>query len=75
MTQIIVLPHVEVCPDGAVMARVVQTIRDLDGKRLDGAQAHGLRDKTVGHLFHFEGDKVARFDIEETVPAGLADGD
>ena len=50
--------------DGAVVAEVLQTIRDLDGNPLEG-QTHGLKDKTVGHVFHFRDGKVARFDIEE----------
>lgn len=52
--------------DGAVVAEVLQTIRDLDGNPLEG-QTHGLKDKTVGHVFHFRDGKVARFDIEEGV--------
>jgi len=48
--------------DGAVVAEVVQTVRDLEGNPL-GDQTHGLKDKTVEHLFRFEGGKVARFDI------------
>ena len=72
-------PHVaavgfEHRPDGAVMARVVQTIRDLDGNPLGNGQTHDLTDKTVGHLFRFEGDRVARFDIEEVPPTDLPDG-
>jgi hypothetical protein len=43
---------------------VLQTIRDLDGNPLQG-QTHGLKDKTVGHVFHFRDGKVAQFDIEE----------
>lgn len=63
-----VSPHVEpvsfdVAADGAIVARVIQTIRDLDGNPLEG-QTHGLKDKTVGHAFHFENGKVSRFDIE-----------
>jgi ketosteroid isomerase-like protein len=50
--------------DGAVVAEVLQTIRDLDGNPLVG-QDHGLKDKTVGHVFHFRDGKVARFDIED----------
>ena len=57
--------------DGVVIARVVQTIRDLDGNRLDGEQTHDLRDKSVGHLFRFDGERVARFDIEELGSEGL----
>jgi len=62
-------PHVEPVgfhrtADGAIVAEVVQTIRDLDGKPLEG-QTHGLEDKTVGHIFHFRDGKVARFDIQD----------
>lgn len=53
--------------DGAIVAEVVQTIRDLQGNPLEG-QTHGLKDKTVGHVFHLRGGKVARFDIEESAP-------
>ena len=28
-------------------------------------QAHGLKDKTVGHVFHLRDGKVARFDIQD----------
>jgi ketosteroid isomerase-like protein len=55
--------------DGAVVAEVLQSVRDLDGKPLQG-QTHGLKDKTVGHVFRFRAGKVARFDIQD-VPAGL----
>ena len=63
----VVSPHVEPLgfeqgEDGAIVVRVVQTIRDLEGNPLEG-QAHGLRDKTVGHVFRFAQGKVARFDI------------
>jgi len=65
----VVSPHVAPvgfrrAADGAVVAEVVQTIRDLDGKPLQ-QQAHGLKDKTVGHVFHFRDGRVARFDIDE----------
>ncbi len=64
-----VSPHVapvgfERRADGAVVARVIQTIRDLDGRPLEG-QAHGLKDKTVGHVFHLRDGKVTRFDIQD----------
>ena len=64
----IVSPHVEPVDfrqtsDGAIVAEVIQTIRDLDGKPLE-ARAHGLVDKTVGHVFRLRDGKVARFDIE-----------
>ncbi len=65
----IVSPHVEPVgfrrtADGAVLAEVLQTLRDLDGNPLEG-QALGLENKTVGHLFRFQGGKVVRFDIQE----------
>jgi hypothetical protein len=50
--------------DGAIVAEVVQTIRDLDGRPLEG-QSHGLKDKTVGHVFRLRDGKVARFDIRD----------
>ena len=50
--------------DGAIVAEVLQTIRDLEGRPLQG-QTHGLADKTVGHVFHFREGKVARFDIQD----------
>ena len=64
----VISPHVEPVgfhkrADGAVVAEVRQTVRDLKGNPLEG-QTHGLKDKTVGHVFHFAGGKVARFDIE-----------
>ena len=49
--------------DGAILAEVRQTVRDLDGNPLQ-EQTHGLADKTVGHLFHLREGRVARFDIE-----------
>ncbi|WP_426112870.1 nuclear transport factor 2 family protein [Massilia sp. PWRC2] len=56
--------HFEEAADGAVLVQVRQIVRDLTGHPLQG-QTHGLHDKLVGHRFHFEGGKVARFDIEE----------
>jgi ketosteroid isomerase-like protein len=61
-------PHVEpvgfrLRPDGSVVADVRQTVRDLQGRPLEG-QTHGLKDKTVGHAFRFRDGKVVRFDIE-----------
>lgn len=50
--------------DGAIVAEVHQSVFDLEGKPLE-AQTHGLKDKTVGHVFHFRDGKVARFDIED----------
>ncbi len=62
-----VSPHVEPVSfhrtdDGAIVAEVLQTVFDLDGKPLQG-QTHGLKDKTVGHVFRLRDGKVARFDI------------
>jgi hypothetical protein len=42
--------------------KVRQTVRDLQGRPLQG-QTHGLTDKLVGHIFHFQQGKVIRFDI------------
>jgi ketosteroid isomerase-like protein len=65
----LVRPHVEPVGfhrtvDGAIVAEVRQSVRDLDGKPLQG-QTHGLKDKTVGHLFRLRDGKVARFDIQD----------
>lgn len=49
--------------DGAILARVRQTVFDLEGRPLEG-QTHGLKDKTVGHLFHLRDGLVTRFDVE-----------
>jgi ketosteroid isomerase-like protein len=64
-----VSPHVEPVSfhrtaDGAIVAEVRQTVRDLEGKPLQG-QTHGLKDKTVGHVFRLREGKVARFDIQD----------
>ena len=64
-----VSPHVEPVSfhrtaDGTIIAEVRQTVRDLEGKPLQG-QTHGLKDKTVGHVFRLRAGKVARFDIED----------
>ena len=50
--------------DGTVVVQVRQTVRDLDGRPLEG-EAHGLADRTVGHVFHVAGGKVTRFDIQD----------
>ena len=50
--------------DGSIIAKVVQSVRDLEGKPLEG-QAHGLTDKVVRHVFRFRDGKVARFDIQD----------
>lgn len=50
--------------DGAITVAVRQTVRDLQGRPLQG-QTHGLTDKLVGHVFHFREGKVIRFDIAD----------
>ena len=67
----VVSPHVEPMgfhrmADGAIIATVRQSVRDLDGNPLQG-QTHGLTDKMVGHIFHLRDGKVERFDIQEAV--------
>ena len=62
-------PHVESVgfhqtADGAIIAEVRQSVRDLEGRPLQG-QTHGLKDKTVGHVFRFRDGKIARFDIQD----------
>jgi len=66
----VVSPQVEpvgfhVAADGAIVAEVRQSVRDLEGKPLHG-QTHGLKDKTVEHVFRLKEGKVARFDIQES---------
>jgi ketosteroid isomerase-like protein len=50
--------------NGAIIAQVRQTVRDLEGKPLH-SQTHGLNDKTVGHVFRLREGKVVRFDIQD----------
>ncbi|MBB3137905.1 ketosteroid isomerase-like protein [Rhizobium pisi] len=62
-------PHVEPLAfhrtaDGAIVAEVRQSIRDLQGNPLQD-QTHGLKDKMIGHVFRFRDGKVARFDIQD----------
>lgn len=64
-----VRPHVEPvsftkAADGSIVAEVQQSVRDLDGNLLKG-QTHGLKDKTVGHVFRLQNGKVTRFDIRD----------
>ena len=64
-----VSPHVEPVDfvrraDGTVFAEVLQTVHDLEGKPLTG-QTHGLKDKTIRHVFHLRDGKVVRFDLED----------
>ncbi len=63
----IVSPHVEPvsfskAADGSIFAEVQQSVRDLEGKPLEG-QTHGLKDKTVTHIFRLRDGKVSHFDI------------
>ena len=67
----VVSPHVEPMAfdareDGVVTVKVVQSVFDLNGQPLDG-QTHGLKDKTVMHIFRMEGEKIARFDIQDAL--------
>ena len=50
--------------DDTIIAEVRQSVRDLEGKPLQG-QTHGLKDKTVEHVFRFRDGKVTRFDIQD----------
>ena len=52
--------------DGAVAVEVIQSVFDLDGQPLTG-QEHGLKDKTVTHVFRLRDDRVIRFDIRDAV--------
>jgi ketosteroid isomerase-like protein len=65
----VVSPHVapmafRTAEDGAIAVEVIQTVFGLDGEPL-GEQGHGLKDKTVVHLFHMNGGKIIRFDIAD----------
>jgi ketosteroid isomerase-like protein len=67
----VVSPHVEPVAfekteDGAVAVEVIQSVFDLNGQPLDG-QTHGLKDKTVTHIFRMEGNKIVRFDIQDAL--------
>ena len=48
--------------DGSIVVEVIQTVRDLQGRPVQG-QTHSLRDRRVGHVFQFHESKVSRFDI------------
>ncbi|WP_029875444.1 nuclear transport factor 2 family protein [Rhizobium leguminosarum] len=67
----VISPHVEPVafeetPDSAFAVEVIQSVFDLYGRPLEG-QSHGLKDKTVTHIFRIEGDKIARFDIRDAL--------
>jgi ketosteroid isomerase-like protein len=64
-----VSPHVEPvsfrrAAEGAIVAEVRQSVRNLEGKPLHG-RTQGLKDKTVGHVFRLRDGMVTRFDIQE----------
>ncbi|MBW8791142.1 nuclear transport factor 2 family protein [Rhizobium leguminosarum] len=70
----VISPHVEPVafeetPDGAVAVEVIQSVFDLDGRPLEN-QSHGLKDKTVTHVFRMQGDKIVRFDIRDAFGSG-----
>jgi len=74
----VVSPHVAALGfdrtgDGAVVATVLQSVRDLEGQPLQG-QTHGLQDKTVEHVFRFRDGKVVRFDIQDAGKGAEAPG-
>jgi phosphoribosylformylglycinamidine (FGAM) synthase PurS component len=52
--------------DGAVVVEVRQSVRDLEGKPLQ-RQTHGLKNKTVEHIFRLHDGKITRFDINEVL--------
>ena len=67
----VVSPHVEPMAfqrtkDGAVVVEVIQSVFDLNGQPLKGP-THGLKDKTVVHVFRLDRDKVTRFDIQDVL--------
>ncbi|MDL2400435.1 nuclear transport factor 2 family protein [Rhizobium mayense] len=65
-----VRPHVEPVAiqtpeDGVIAVEVIQSVFDLEGRPLTG-QTHGLKDKTVMHIFRLGNSKIVRFDIKDT---------
>jgi ketosteroid isomerase-like protein len=67
----VISPHVEAVAfeeteDGAIAVEVIQSVFDLNGQPLEG-QTHGIKDKTVTHVFRLEDDKIVRFDIQDAV--------
>ena len=66
----IISPHVEPvafrqAEEGVMEVEVIQRVFDLDGRPLEG-QTHGLKDKTVLHVFRMEGGRIVRFDIGDS---------
>ena len=69
----VVDPHVEPVGfektgNGSISVEVIQTIRDLDGNVLQD-QTHGLKDKTVRHIFSLRDGLVCRFDVQDIEPS------
>jgi ketosteroid isomerase-like protein len=67
----VVSPHVEPVAfeetaDGILAVQVIQSVFDLNGRPLE-RQTHGLKDKTVIHIFRLEGDRIIRFDIRDAL--------
>ncbi|KQY21743.1 nuclear transport factor 2 family protein [Rhizobium sp. Root483D2] len=67
----VVNPHVvpvafDDSEDGVLAVEVIQSVFDLNGQPLEG-QTHGLKDKTVTHIFRTEGEKIVRFDIQDAL--------
>lgn len=65
----LVNPHVkpiafQQTEEGVIAVEVIQSVFDLNGQPLTG-QTHGLKDKTVIHIFRMEDDKIKRFDIRD----------
>lgn len=48
---------------GEIVVEVDQRVFDLEGRPLDGEQAHDLEDKTVEHIFRIKDGKVVRFNV------------
>lgn len=44
-------------------------MRDLEGRALIG-QTHGLKDKTVHHIFRFRDSRIVRFDVQDALKVG-----
>src|SRR5688500_1066192 len=51
--------------DEVVTDETIQYVFDLNGQPLSG-QTHGLKDKTVLHIFRINNGKVKRFDVQES---------
>ncbi|AGY59765.1 nuclear transport factor 2 family protein [Gloeobacter kilaueensis] len=58
----------EQAADGSIVVMVQMSVRDLEGRPLQD-QTHGLHDKLVGHVFHFQEGKIVRFDTQDVPQA------